>query len=85
MTTIEVKIPELVLKQAEALAKRKHIPLERLISLAVTEAVGVWSGESYLALRAKRGSREDFLKVLEQVPDVEPPDYDRLPEGYGGK
>ena len=85
MTTIEAKIPEPVLKQAEALAEREQIPLEQLISLAVTQAVGVWSNESYLALRAKRGSREDFLKVLEQVPDVEPPDYDRLPEGYGGK
>ena len=85
MTTIEAKIPEPVLKQAEALAEREQIPLEQLISLAVTQAVGVWSNESYLALRANRGSREDFLKVLEQVPDVEPPDYDRLPEGYGGK
>ena len=85
MTTIEAKIPEPVLKQAEALAEREQIPLEQLISLAVTQAVGVWSNESYLALRAKRGNREDFLKVLEQAPDVDPPDYDRLPEGYQPK
>ena len=35
-----------------------------------------------LKLRAKHGSRENFLQGLEQLPDVEPPEYYRLPEGY---
>jgi hypothetical protein len=81
MKTIEVQIPEPVLKQAEELAAREHIPVEQIITLAVTQAVGVWSNESYVALRAKRASRERFLDALKEVPDVEPPDYDRLPEG----
>lgn len=82
MTTIEAKIPEAVLKQAEALAERENIPLEQIISLAVTQAVGVWSNESYVAFRAKRASKEKFIDALEEVPDLEPPDYDRLPEGH---
>jgi len=85
MTTIEAKIPEPVLKQAEELAEREQISLEQLISLAVTQAVGIWSNESYISLRAKSSSREDFLNALEQVPEVEPPEYDRLPEGYQPK
>ena len=56
MTTIEAKIPEPVLKQAKELAERENIPLEQIISLAVTQAVGVWSNESYNATRAKRAS-----------------------------
>jgi hypothetical protein len=82
MTTIEARIPEPVLKQAQELAERENIPLEQLISLAVTQAVGVWSNQSLIAGRAKRASREKFLAALDQVPDVEPPDYDKLPEGY---
>ena len=82
MKTIEAQIPEPVLKQAQELAAREHIPLEQIISLAVTQAVGVWSNESYIALRAKRASPEKFLEALKEVPDIEPPDYDRLPEGY---
>jgi hypothetical protein len=82
MKTIEAQIPEPVLKQAQELATREQIPLEQIISLAVTKAVGVWSNESYIALRAKRASREKFLAALQEAPDVEPPDYDRLPEGY---
>jgi hypothetical protein len=83
MKTIAAQIPEPMLKQAQELAAREHIPLEQIISLAVTQAVGVWSNESYIALRAKRASRERFHDALKEVPDVEPPDYDRLPEGYG--
>ena len=31
------------------------------------------------AIRAKRGSREKFLAAMSKVPDVEPEEYDRLP------
>ena len=82
MKTIEAQVPDAVLQQARELAARERIPLEQLISLAVTQTVGVWSNESCQAARAKCGSREKFLKALDQVPDVEPPEGDRLPEGY---
>ncbi len=82
MKTVEAQIPEPVLKQAQELAERENVPLEQIITLAVTQSIGVWSSESYVALRAKRGSREKFLDALKEVPDVEPPDYDRLPEGH---
>ncbi|MBI3413734.1 MAG: toxin-antitoxin system HicB family antitoxin, partial [Verrucomicrobia bacterium] len=76
MKTIEAQIPEPVLKQAQELAARENVPLAQIISLAVAQAVGVWSNESYMAVRAKRASREKFLDALQEVPDVEPPDYD---------
>lgn len=82
MKTIEAKVPEAVLEQARQLAERERIPLEQLISLAVTQTVSVWSHESYLALRGKRASQEKFREALDQVPDIEPPEWDRLPEGY---
>lgn len=82
MKTIEAQIPEPVLKQAQELAERENVPLEQIISLAVAQSVGVWSNESYAALRAKRGSREKFLDALKEVPDVEPAENDSLPEGY---
>ncbi len=75
MKTAEAQIPEPVLKQAQELAARERIPLEQIISLAVTQAVGVWSNESYVALRAKRASRQKFLEVLPEVPDVAPPEF----------
>ncbi len=82
MATIEAKIPEPVLKQARDLAERENIPLEQVISLAVTQAVGIWSNESYIAIRAARATKEKFIHALRQVPDSEPSDHDLLPEGY---
>jgi len=82
MKTIEAKIPEPVLRQAQELAERERVPLDQIISLAVTQTVGVWSNESYMALRAKRASRERFLDALQEVPDADPREDDRLPEGY---
>lgn len=35
-----------------------------------------------MATRAKRASLAEFDRIMAQVPAVEPPDYDRLPEGY---
>lgn len=81
MKTIEAQVPDAVLQQARELAAREHISLEQLISLAVTQTVGVWSHESCLATRAKRGSRDKFLQALDQVPDAATPEWDRLPEG----
>ena len=82
MTTIQAQIPSPVLKQARELAKREKIPLRQVISLAIAQSIGVWSNESYIAARAKKAGRKNFLEALKQVPDVEPPDYDRLPKGY---
>ena len=82
MRTIEAQIPEPVLKQAEALAARENVPVAQIIRLAVAQAIGVWSNESYVALQGKHDSRERFLDALREVPDVEPPDQDRLPHGY---
>ena len=65
--------------------EREKIPLEQIISLArfaVTHAVGVWINESFIAMRAKRWTKEKFVEALKQVPDSEPPEYDRLPAGY---
>lgn len=82
MKIVEAQLPEPVLKQAQELAERENIPLEQIITLAVAQSVGIWSNESYVAMRAKRGNREKYLNALKEVPDVEPPDHDRLPDDH---
>ncbi len=42
------------------------------------EKVAALSAFEYLEKRAKRGSRETFLEILNKVPDVEPEAYDKL-------
>ena len=65
---------------ADSVAEKEHVPVERLVSLALAQALGAWQSESIIAERAKRGNREKFLAVLGKAPDVEPPEYDRMTE-----
>jgi hypothetical protein len=46
--------------------------------LAVAEKVAVISTIEYLEKRARRGSREKLIAVLNKVPDVEPEAFDRM-------
>ena len=80
MTSIEAQVPEAVMEQARALAERERIPLAQLISLTVTQSVGVWSHESYAAHRARGASRAAFDEALAEVPDVPPMPGDELPQ-----
>lgn len=80
MIKIEAEVPDAIYKQAVEMAQKENMPVERLVSLALAQALGAWQSESIIAERAKRGSREKFLAVLSKAPDVEPAEYDRLPE-----
>ncbi len=78
MTTVETKIPDSILRQAQTFADRENISLEQVISLCLAHSLGVWTSESLISERAKRGSREKFLEFMSKVPDVEPEEHDRL-------
>lgn len=50
----------------------------QFIAIAVAEKVAALRSVDYLRERAKRGSREKLLAVLQKAPDVEPEERDRL-------
>ena len=79
MSTIEeIRIPESLLKQVEALAEKEGITVEQFISSAIAEKASAWMTVDYLKERASRGGREKFLQALSKVPDAEPDERDRL-------
>jgi hypothetical protein len=74
MTTIEAQIPDALYEQVQALVLKENVSIDRLVTIALGEQVA----KGYLEARAKRGSWDKVLSVLEKVPDVEPEAYDRL-------
>lgn len=78
MTTIKTEIPDSLYKQVESLAERENISVDQLVAIALASQVSVWLTKDYLEERARRGSWEEALKVLAQVPDVEPAEHDKL-------
>ncbi len=78
MTTIKTEIPDSLYKQVESLAVRENISIDQLVAIALASQVSVWLTKDYLEERARRGSWEEALKALAQVPDVEPAEHDKL-------
>ncbi len=74
------KLPKAIRKQAVELAEKEKIAVERLVSLALAQALGAWRRERVVTEQARRGSREKFLAVLAEAPDVEPEEHDGLPD-----
>ena len=78
MSMLSLTLPQSLHEQVETLAVREGISVNDFIMLAVAEKTATLTTVTYLAERAKRGSREKLLSVLAKAPDVEPEEHDKL-------
>lgn len=78
MVSVKTDLPDALYEQAATLARNENTTVEELIRLAVAQALGAWTSESYVARRAKLANREEFLRVMAKVPDAEPILEDKL-------
>ncbi|MEI7787407.1 MAG: toxin-antitoxin system HicB family antitoxin [Chlorobiaceae bacterium] len=78
MSTLSLRLPKSLHEQLREVAQEEGISVNQFIMLAVAEKVAALSAIEYLEKRAKRGSRERFLEILNNVPDVEPEAFDKL-------
>ena len=70
MSTISLRLPESLHKKARDLAKKENTSINQLVSSALAEKVSALMTEEYLDERAKRGSKNKFVKALSKVADV---------------
>ncbi len=78
MSTISLRLPESLHKQARELAKRENISINQFVATAVAEKMSTLLAGEYLEKRAARGSRARFKRALARVADREPEERDRL-------
>ena len=78
MSAISLRLPESLHKSVRALAIKEHVSINQMITLALGEKVSALMTEDYLAGRAKRGNRSNFLKAMAKVPKISPDEQDRL-------
>ena len=78
MSTISLRLPESLHKQARELAKKDNVSINQLITTALAEKLSALLTSEYLEERAKLGSRRKFERVLAKVRDREPAEGDRL-------
>lgn len=67
MSTISLRLPDSLHKQARELAKKEDISINQFIATAVAEKMSALMTVEYLAARAARGSRRKFNRVLDKV------------------
>lgn len=78
MSTISLRLPESLHKQARVLAERENVSINQLIATALAEKMSALLTAEYLAARAARGKRAKFRKALARVADREAAERDRL-------
>jgi hypothetical protein len=78
MSTLSLRIPESTHNKLREISQKEHVSINQFISSAVSEKLSAYMTEEYINRRAKKGSRENFLKAMKQVPSIEPEEYDKL-------
>ena len=78
MSALSLRLPKSLHEQLRELAQEDGISVNQFVMLAVAEKVASISTIEYLEKRARRGSREKLLAILNKAPEVEPKESDRL-------
>ena len=79
MATLSLRMPNSLHEHLKKLAKEEGISINQLINSAVAEKMSSLMTLEYLQRRASKGSREQLRAILDEVPDVEPQEFDRRP------
>ena len=78
MRTVEIRITEAVLRQAQDLALSQNMTAEQVLSMAVTEAIAAWTNKQRVDANHRIAGRQQFLEMLQEVLDAERPEL-RVP------
>jgi len=78
MSTLTIQLPDALKKQIEVLAEKEGYTVSQFMASAAGEKLAVVLTTEYLRKQVAAGRREDFDRYLAAVPDVAPPDLDRL-------
>jgi hypothetical protein len=73
MSTISLRLPESLHVAIRKAAKKDHISINQLMSLAAAEKISALLTEDYLTSRAQSApSRHEYKKILLKAPKVNP-------------
>jgi HicB family len=78
MSTMSLRLPESLHRQAKVLAEQEGISINQLVATALAEKISALAAGEYLANRAKRGNRRKFERALGKVRDIAPAELDRI-------
>jgi predicted transcriptional regulator len=78
MTALTIRLPNPVHESIQQLASKDGISVNPFMASAAAKKLAAFQPLDDLSREAALGKREDFEKLLAQVPDVAPPADDAL-------
>ena len=72
MSTLEVKIPDLLLKQVNEVAAKENVSVDQIVSIALAAQVSASQARESISSRAKRVDWAKVDEVLARVPEIPP-------------
>ena len=85
MSALTVNLPDNLHEKAREVAASKNLSMDALVVMALTQSLSRLVAEPLLEERAARATGAGLHEFLAQAPSTEPPEWDRLPEGYQKK
>jgi len=77
-SSLTVRLPKSLHSEIKELAKSEGISINQFLVTAAAEKMSALLTQGYLEREALQGKKEDFEKVLNSVPNVEPEYYDKI-------
>ncbi len=78
MSTMSLRLPASLHRQAKELARQEGISINQLVATALAEKISALAAGQYLQQRTARGNRRKFNRALNKVKNVKPDPQDRL-------
>jgi hypothetical protein len=78
MSTLEVKIPDLLLKQVNEVAAKEQVSVDQIVSIALAAQVSASQARESISSRAKRVDWQTVDNILARVPSNPPLPGDEL-------
>jgi hypothetical protein len=69
MSTLEVKIPDLLFKQVNEVAAKEKVSVDQIVSIALAAQVSASQARESISCRARRVDWQKVDDILARVPD----------------
>ena len=79
MTTLSVRLPESLHRNAKLFAEREGTSLNQLLATALAEKLAALGAEEVMQARAQHADQEAFQRALAEVPDTAAESGDEWP------
>lgn len=79
MSTISLRLPDSLHDAIRKLARKEHVSINHLATLALAEKMSALDTEDYLAARAACGDKKKFRRAMAKVANTKPQAEDALP------